>query len=142
MTYSNATKSRAKAMAIAYGNAARARVVLRETDADGAPSERTIQMWVKDSRVIADERFLRDFAASAEFTVMASVRRIVEPLEAQLRAAIVDGSAREVLDLTRSWGLVIDRIRPASGPAERGAKARNRKSPTVVAFSPFRLDED
>jgi hypothetical protein len=124
MAYSEQTKSRAKAMALAYGSAGHAHHVWLELDAETAPSERSIQLWVQDPSVEPDDDFLRAFAAETRVALTGSVRRLVGPLEQRLQRAIADGTALDVLNLTKAWGITVDKLRggkdaslaPASPP--------------------------
>ena len=117
--YTDSEKAIAKSVVLAYGNLKRSREVLGailvlDEDAD-PPQAKTLGNWRDDPRIEPDLEFLDKFNKELRHAVAGSVWRILAPLETRLLEAISGdqthrGTTLDVLNLTKSYGIVVDKV--------------------------------
>ena len=118
-SYTIAEKAMSKSVVLAYGNLKRSREVLGAIlpleDGAEPPQSKTLANWRDDPRIEPDLKFLEKFNTELRHAVAGSVWRILAPLETRLLDAITGteksrGTTLDVLNLTKSYGIVVDKV--------------------------------
>lgn len=117
MAYSAQQKAQAKALALAFGNVEEARRVLEDHWDGATPTSQVIRLWAKDPAIEADIEFFQEFSDEQKRRVLGSIARLLGPLEERVREELESGKALELLNATKAWGIVVDKLRPDTTPA-------------------------
>ena len=115
-SYTEQERSQAKALALAFGNAEEAKRALASYWEGSTPTSQAIRLWVKDPSVLPDTEFFQQFSAEQKRRVLGSISRLLSPLETRVLTEQANGSSLELLNATKAWGIMVDKLRPDTTP--------------------------
>lgn len=115
-SYDLAQKQQAKALVIATGNARATRRLLKLLWDGPLPDDVTLGRWLADPRIEPDRAFMQHFAAQVKAAVIGQVDRLTVPLAERIVKEVASGKSLDVLNITKSWGIVVDKLWPVTAP--------------------------
>lgn len=148
--YSPEHKMLAKSLAVATGNRRLTEKLLGEAWPDGppVPSQRALAYWKADPAIPVDEQIVATFADKARATILAVSERLATKMgstveEANRRYLENQGNALDILNVTKSFGILADKLNGRfgnqPGVMNGGGLQINGGNVQIVAWAPKEL---